>query len=70
MKKIKISKIENKMNDIAIELSFINSLSRVLESLYEYNINSIDFQNLISVLNQKAFTTRCKFNKLMSKLRI
>jgi len=71
-RKIKISKIENKMLKIGCEISIIESLSKILtENMFEKsNLKMQDITNLSLVLKRKIIELRKEFNIIEVILKI
>lgn len=65
-KRIKISKIENKIQDVSCKLSRIDSMAKILyECLHEnYNLTDQDSQSFCLVLCEEIKRTKNKLNKI------
>ena len=69
-KLIKISKIENQINEINIELNVAKSIANILIEAPCCNIKQKDTENLAIVLQEKISNIKKDFSEIISILEI
>jgi hypothetical protein len=70
MKKKKFEKIQNQMTNVSINMSELESLSKILTNSLCSGENLIDIENLSHVISDKIIRTKRKFNNIEEIMKI